>query len=93
MPRQAVTRSKKQYVHGLNSSALRIVRKAPGARRAPFPAFINPLLAADRAKPPAGTEWLHEIKFDGYRLQLHKREGVIHCLPSAAMTGGRNFRR
>ena len=26
-----------------------------------------------RLEPPAGPEWLHEIKFDGFRIQLHKR--------------------
>jgi bifunctional non-homologous end joining protein LigD len=26
-----------------------------------------------RARPPTGDAWLHEIKFDGWRIQLHKR--------------------
>ena len=25
-----------------------------------------------RVRPPAGDGWLHEVKFDGYRCQLHK---------------------
>ncbi len=25
-----------------------------------------------RLSPPSGSEWLHEIKFDGFRIQLHK---------------------
>ena len=31
--------------------------------------FIEPALATLQAQAPAGKEWLHEIKFDGYRMQ------------------------
>src|SRR5262245_1766724 len=34
--------------------------------------FITPAQPALRVRPPAGEEWLHEVKFDGYRCQLHK---------------------
>src|SRR5256885_6819868 len=33
-----------------------------------LPAFIEPQLATSVAKPPSGTRWAHEIKFDGYRM-------------------------
>jgi bifunctional non-homologous end joining protein LigD len=39
----------------------------PGAAPAPLPRFVEPELATLVKKPPAGEEWLHEIKFDGYR--------------------------
>jgi bifunctional non-homologous end joining protein LigD len=42
-----------------------------------MPRFIAPCLATLREKVPSGDQWLHEIKFDGYRLQLHKRENDI----------------
>ena len=32
-----------------------------------IPPFVAPQLATLVDKPPAGTEWLHEIKYDGYR--------------------------
>ena len=28
-------------------------------------------------KSPSGDEWVHEIKYDGYRLQAHVREGKV----------------
>ena len=31
-----------------------------------------PAQPALRVRPPAGDAWLHEVKFDGYRCQLHK---------------------
>jgi bifunctional non-homologous end joining protein LigD len=33
--------------------------------------FIDPCLPTKVEKPPAGGEWAHEIKHDGYRLQIH----------------------
>lgn len=34
-----------------------------------FPDFVEPQLAKLRDDPPSGDEWLHELKFDGYRIQ------------------------
>jgi ATP-dependent DNA ligase len=48
-------------------------RKKPAAIgvKAPFPGFIEPALATSIQRVPAGERWIHEIKFDGYRVQLH----------------------
>src|SRR3979490_545146 len=47
-------------------------RKKPPAIgvRAPYPGFIEPALATSIDKLPKGERWIHEIKFDGYRVQL-----------------------
>ena len=42
--------------------------------KAPMPGFIEPQLATLKAKPPKG-DYLHEIKFDGYRVQVHLIRG------------------
>lgn len=42
-----------------------------GSKKGALPDFIEPALATLKAKPPSGAKWLHEIKFDGYRLQAH----------------------
>ena len=42
-----------------------------------YPGFVPPSLATLRKSAPAGGKWLHEIKFDGYRLQAHIREGAV----------------
>lgn len=39
--------------------------------------FIEPQLATLVAKPPAGGRWVHEVKFDGYRLQAHMKDGKV----------------
>lgn len=36
-----------------------------------FPGFVAPQLAQQTATAPTGGEWLHELKFDGYRIQIH----------------------
>ena len=32
-----------------------------------MPGFIKPQLATLKSRVPVGSQWLHEIKFDGYR--------------------------
>lgn len=45
---------------------------AEGAKLSEMPGFIKPQLATLKAKLPKGEQWLHEIKYDGYRVvQLH----------------------
>jgi len=48
-----------------------------GAKAAPFPGFITPCDPMLREQAPEGAGWLHEIKIDGYRAQLHIHGGRI----------------
>lgn len=52
----------------------------PGADRAPMPDFVEPALATLKPAPPAGAQWLHEVKFDGYRLQARIENGDVRLL-------------
>jgi ATP dependent DNA ligase domain len=45
--------------------------------KAPFPGFIEPALATSIDKVPSGERWIHEIKFDGYRVQVHLRDAAV----------------
>lgn len=40
-----------------------------------MPAFIPPQLCQVLDRPPSGKGWLHEIKFDGYRIQIRVEDG------------------
>jgi bifunctional non-homologous end joining protein LigD len=40
-----------------------------------LPDFIAPQLTKPTDKPPSGPGWAHEIKFDGYRMQLRTAKG------------------
>jgi bifunctional non-homologous end joining protein LigD len=55
---------------GQKASRLRI-QKAAGA----MPPFIAPQLCKRVGRPPAGADWVHEIKLDGYRMQLRVENG------------------
>ncbi len=39
--------------------------------------FIPPQLCDTREKPPLGDAWVYEMKYDGYRLQLHIDDGAV----------------
>jgi bifunctional non-homologous end joining protein LigD len=43
--------------------------------KAEMPGFIKPQLATLKSKAPKGDQWLHEIKYDGYRIQVHVNRG------------------
>jgi hypothetical protein len=40
-----------------------------------MPGFIKPQLATLKSKALVGSPWLHEIKFDSYRVQIHLNKG------------------
>lgn len=40
-----------------------------------MPDFVAPQLCTPVERPPAGDGWCHEIKFDGYRVQLRIEDG------------------
>ncbi len=73
-PRKPVRKAAKAEVAG-TSRAARKGAMAGKAGRTPMPGFIEPELATLRPNPPTGAEWLHEIKFDGYRIQAHVSGG------------------
>ena len=53
---------------------------APSAaisRSAPMPRFIAPQLCTLVERPPGSSGWVHEIKLDGYRLQLRVEGGQV----------------
>ncbi len=45
-----------------------------------MPEFLPPQLATLVKEPPAGDEWLHELKFDGYRMLCHLSRGKARFL-------------
>jgi bifunctional non-homologous end joining protein LigD len=51
------------------------LERLPGARKADLPAAFAPQLATLAETAPDGDDWLHEIKFDGYRLLARIEQG------------------
>lgn len=48
--------------------------------RAAMPRFVPPQLAKLVDRPPTGATWVHEIKFDGYRMQARVEAGAARLL-------------
>jgi bifunctional non-homologous end joining protein LigD len=61
----------------------RLLRQAP---REVVPGFIEPQLARQGRKAPAGNGWIHELKLDGYRIQIHVAPGSKGASDAPAVT-------
>ena len=51
--------------------------RIPGAKKRGLPAAPRPLLATAATQAPDGPDWLHEIKYDGYRLLARIAGGEV----------------
>jgi bifunctional non-homologous end joining protein LigD len=59
----------------------RVIKPAvAGSKLGPLPDFVAPCLALRADDAPSGDSWLHEIKFDGYRLQARIESGKANLL-------------
>jgi len=67
-------------------------RKGSAARGAPLPDFVPPCLATPSEKAPDVSGWVHEIKFDGYRIQARLEDGEVRLLTRKALDGAERFR-
>ena len=54
--------------------------KRRGAPKAALPDFVAPCLATLVDKAPDSGDWMHEIKFDGYRIQARLDDGKVKLL-------------
>src|SRR5712671_7486283 len=51
-----------------------------GMGRGGLPRWVKPQLCALVDEPPQGPEWLHEIKYDGYRMHARLDHGKSQLL-------------
>jgi bifunctional non-homologous end joining protein LigD len=58
----------------------RELAKVLGARKARMPAHFKPQLATLVTSVPEGENWLHELKFDGYRALAIIRDGKVRLV-------------
>jgi hypothetical protein len=65
-----------------------------GVRKTARRAYLGPMFTFEFCLPtlgksvPAGPEWSHEIKYDGYRLRLECDERGRHCTEQARLWAG-----
>jgi bifunctional non-homologous end joining protein LigD len=89
--RAAKTRSR------ASPAATAVVRKrsAPASRGKGrgLPNFVPPSLATLHDAPPGGQRWIHEIKFDGYRIEARLDRGKVQLLTRKALDWTHRFDR
>jgi bifunctional non-homologous end joining protein LigD len=58
-----------------------------------YPGFIEPALASAIAKVPSGDRWIHEIKFDGYRVQVHLANEAVKVFTRRGKDWTKRFKK
>ncbi|WID94377.1 DNA ligase D [Bosea vestrisii] len=69
----------------------KLAGRSAKAESEPLPRFVAPCLATLQDKPPAGDAWLHEVKFDGYRLQARISAGKVKLLTRTGLDWTERF--
>ncbi len=59
------------------SSSIKDPSKITGSKNAPMPKSSLPQLASSTNSIPTGYDWIHEIKYDGYRLIAIKEKSTV----------------
>lgn len=62
-----------------------------GSRPSALPAFVAPCLATLSDKAPDSDNWVHEIKFDGYRIQARLDQGKVKLLTRKGLDWTKKF--
>ena len=61
-------------------------------KKSAMPRFIEPQLCKDAERPPKGPGWVHEIKLDGYRMQIRVEDGKATMLTRKGLDWTAKFR-
>jgi bifunctional non-homologous end joining protein LigD len=67
-PKRSASKKGSRKTRGLEANMSTRIDSAPHER---FPDFISPQLAQATKEAPDGADWVHELKLDGYRIQIH----------------------
>ncbi len=67
-PRKARVAKSSSKSNGATAQAIKVSE---------LPDFVAPQLCSNAERPPSSDGWVHEIKFDGYRMQLRIEDGQV----------------
>ena len=89
-PKIRPSKTAKKAPKRARSAAIKLMRRTKnlsaegdpfaGVGHATLPAFVAPCLATLSSKAPDSGKWVHEIKFDGYRIQARLDRGKVKLL-------------
>src|ERR1700722_6292674 len=60
--------------------ALQAIKPGRSRRGVPLPQFVRPQLSQLVQRPSSGSQWVHEIKLDGFRMAARIDNGRVHLL-------------
>jgi bifunctional non-homologous end joining protein LigD len=61
--------------------------------KAPYPGSLNRLWQPQSRRCQAASAWVHEIKFDGYRVQVHLRDAAVKVFTRRGNDWTNRFRK
>jgi len=71
-----------------------MLQRTPRGRPRNGPAgFILPCRPTVAPRPPSGAGWVHELEHDGYRLQIHVRDGRVKLYTMNAADWSKRYPR
>jgi bifunctional non-homologous end joining protein LigD len=88
--REAEPRPQRARAKAFTASVAR--KKSGGTAKSHLPAFVPPCLATLHSAAPRGNEWLHEIKFDGYRIEARLDRGKVRLLTRKGLDWTHRFK-
>ena len=92
-------KAKKSSRTRVRAAAVRPIRRSTkgnnidlqSAPKAALPAFVAPCLATLADKAPDNNNWVHEIKFDGYRIQARLDRGKVKLFTRKGLDWTKHF--
>jgi bifunctional non-homologous end joining protein LigD len=90
---EAIAAGRKPEATPFMAEPQKAVAKASRDRATAMPGFVPPELCARSERPPSGPAWAHEIKLDGYRLQLRVERNAAALLTRKGLDWSTRFAR
>ncbi len=85
------TRPSRRYAAAIDRSSVSPVHRTGLSAARTLPHFVEPQLCRLVEQPPSGAGWVHEVKFDGYRMQLRVEGGKAKLLTRKGLDWTRKF--
>jgi bifunctional non-homologous end joining protein LigD len=85
----AKKRSRPMSARTKRPSGKKVTKKSKVPADEIMPPFIAPQLCTSVDRPPGGSDWIHEIKFDVYRIQMRVDAGNVTLKTRMASRTGR----